>query len=349
MIETEVRPTAIKVQTYPHMVDTPEEEIFQSMKDNFCGLANDLKFSNPRVKALYRCFGDFYHTALTLFDPEERARMYEEPGANLYYHGKPHAVFQAGYDGISITRGILSRKQDPQDKFATHLTTEGALAIVFGTMFHDCGYVTGFEGDCDNYAARTPVHVEQSIQTFNEVFDQIPLPQFLDRDKIKQLASIGIHSTYFPFTPARKQERIDLVDQYAATRYQPNDLPYELEINRQLRVEARKEAMIVALATQLTDLGGQLARSDYGTTGLVCLRNEMDAANPEANMGTIIVGKDEELVQKFRGFLKGMVLPSVGKTAHAFFGPQNRYLEQWAKHIGISLNSTTNFRTLLQN
>lgn len=325
MIETQTRLTEVQVQTYPHLIDTPEEHVFQSMKENFYGLANDLDFSNPRAKALYRCFEELYASANHLFDPEEKARLYEEPGANLYYHGKPHAVFQAGYDGISIARAIISRKNSERDNFAKHLSPEGALAIIFGAMFHDSGYVTGFEGECENYAARTPVHVEQSLRTFEEIGNQVQLPQFLDRNKIIQLTKIGIHSTHFPFTPERKQERLELVKQ--------SDWP--------------KEAMIVALATQLADLGGQLARRDYGTSGLVTLRQEMNAANPDANLGTIVIGEDQVLLDKFRGFLGGLVLPTVGKVAHAFFGPQNRYLEQWAKHIGMSLTPTTNFRNLL--
>ena len=100
-------------------------------------------------------------------------REEEVPGANLYYHGRPHAVFQATYDALSIVHALIERNDPystrrPEEKprvdpFLKHLTPEVGIAIIFGSMFHDTGYVS--DGPVDNYALRLPIHVEQSMRS----------------------------------------------------------------------------------------------------------------------------------------------------------------------------------------
>lgn len=307
----------IEIQTYPLSTKAHPEQAYQSTIENFAGLLNLYHLRKERKLALLRQFGEYFACAERLFDQEEEDRLQGKEGANLFYHGKPHAVFQAAYDGISVARGILERK----DKMSSHLSLESSLAIVIGSMFHDSGYVTGIEGNCDNYAARTPVHVGQGMETVKNVLDDISFPRAVNSkpinlEKVKRLSILGIHSTHFPFTPQRKHEMRQLI--------------YSLP------TPEIKEAFIVALGVRLADLGGQVARRDYIQT-LPALREEINAANP--GMGYIVIGKDEELAVKCAGFIEAMVLPTVGKIANAFFGKNNAFQKSWGRHL---LSSKTN-------
>lgn len=246
-------------------------------------------------------FKTYYAFANMYFNEEESLRAKNVAGANLYYHNRSHAVEQTTFDAINLTRAILDRN----DTFSTHLTAEGALSIVLGAMFHDTGYVS--DGPVDNYAARTPVHVDESIKTFESIVNLLGLPEGLDAKKLKLLGSIGIHGTHFPFTASRLEE--------------------SKKIMNKLTIEEKKEAQIVRLTTQLADLGGQCARKDYFPTLVKALREELNSALPES--GNRIVGEDHELFANCEFFLntfvrrpqkpiKGTSIRNVETTAQAF-------------------------------
>lgn len=95
----------------------------------------------------------------------------------------------------------------------------------------------------------------------------------------------------------------------------------------------KKEAIIVGLTVQLADLGGQISRVDYLPILLKQLRAEINCANP--GMGTTIIGEDHELAQKCGDFTKAVVLPTVGKTANAFFGKNNSLTKIWESRVSI--------------
>lgn len=304
----------IEIQTYPLTLDAPADWAYRANAKNFTELISTYHLRKERRRALQRIFGEYFAAAERLFDPEEKMRIAGENPANLYYHGKPHAIYQATCDGISVAKGILSRR----DKMSSHLSLEGSLAIVFGAMFHDSGYVTEIEGDCKNYAARTPVHVDAGMKTVNKVLDEIKLPKFIDvgLEKVKRLAVIGIHSTHFPFTHDRNQEMRQLM--------------YELP------AEEIKEAFIVGLGVRLADLGGQVARRDY-MQALPGLRAEINATS--SGLGNIVIGNDGELPDKCTGFIKSMVIPTAGKIANAFFGKNNSFQKAWEQHLLVGVPS----------
>lgn len=108
----------------------------------------------------------------------------------------------------------------------------------------------------------------------------------------------------------------------------------KLEMKQLLDVlpkEERKEGVIVGLSVQLADLGGQTTRVDYFPALVKKLREEMDSANP--GVGTAIIGQDHELVEKCRGFTKAVVIPTVGKSANAFFGKNNTFSKIWRERL----------------
>ncbi len=251
-------------------------------------------------EALLSSFETYYAFANMYFNEEEALRENEVKGANLFYHNRTHAVEQATYDAISLTDAILARN----DRFSAHLTPEGTLAIVLAAMFHDTGYVS--DGPVENYAARTPIHVNESMATFESMINLLGLPQGLDHAKVKKLGMIGIHGTHFPFTSSHRNESQELM--------------------HNLTIEERKEAQIVRLTTQFADLGGQCARPDYFPQLVINLRREMDEALP--NLGTNIIGSDAELQPNCEHFLNTFVrkasypTKNVETTAIAFVGPE---------------------------
>lgn len=290
-----------EIEIYPFGLEAASNPVFKETRENFAGLINmyhSRKVRKENKIALIRICGEYFSFAEQLFDKAD--------GANLFYHGRPHAIFQATYDAIAVARGILER----HDGLSRHLSLEGSLAIVFGAMFHDSGYVTGFEGSCDNFAARTPVHVEAGMETVKKILDKRDFPGFVDLEKVKRLAIIGIHSTYFPFTEARKQEMRTLI--------------YELPASE------IKEAFIVGLSVRLADLGGQVARKDY-LKALPLLKAEINATTP--GLGNTVIGNDDEMATKCDGFIRVMVFPTVGKIANAFFGKENSFQKGWEKHL----------------
>lgn len=238
----------------------------------------------------------FYAFANMEFNEEEELRTNGFKGANLYYHGRPHGVMQTTYDGISIAKAILQR----DDAFSHHLTLEGVLSIVLGSMFHETGYVNA--GPVENYAARSPIHVEESIKTYSSYIDLLGLPAGIDIDKVKKMGGIGIYSTHFPFTDTHLEEI--------------------RKMTQELTTDDRKEAQIVRLSIQLADLGGQCARPDYYPNLVVNLRQELNEGKPD--LGNETIGKDCEMAENRAVFLEtnlkaGSDRKTVGNTLNAFF------------------------------
>ncbi|MBI2595492.1 hypothetical protein HYW46_02015 [Candidatus Daviesbacteria bacterium] len=276
---------------------------FKSALLRFCLLIENPQSPKTELIAIILQYFDF---ATALFSKEAISRILDGKSANLYYHNKHHAVYQAGFDAVQVARGIMMR----HDFLSKNLTLEGMLAIVLGALYYDTGYVTA-EKNPQNYAALTPVHVEASKKTFQQAVNFLGLPEGIDKEKVIKLGTIGIHNTYFPFTEERKMERQKLLDNFKTP-------------------EEKKDAMIVALSVQLADLGGQVARVDYFPTLLKNLREEMEAANPGS--GIQIIGQDHELAKKCRGFLDFVVIPTVGKTANAFLGKNNAFSKAFEKN-----------------
>ncbi len=227
-----------------------------------------------------------------------------EKDTNLTYHNKHHAVYQTTYDAISIMSVLIDRK----DYLSSHITKEGAIATVLGAMNHDIGYVTTDDLNV-NFAARLPIHVEESMRFVKESIDRLTLPNFLDSERMKILAEIGIQYTYFPYDQKRKKDLLAMLDG--------------------MNTEQKKEARIIGLAVQLADLGGQVARVDYFPDLVLKLRDEFNAESP--GKGDAIVGLDHELAKKCRGFIEYMVKPTAGKIANAFYqGRNNPFEKAWS-------------------
>ncbi len=273
-----------------------------------CGLIENPQIPKTELVATILQYFDF---ATALFSKEAISRILGGRYANLYYHNKHHAVYQAGFDGVQVARGIMTRN----DFLSKNLTLEGVLAIVLGAIYHDTGYVTA-QDHPKNYAALTPVHVEASKKTFQKAVEFLGLPEGIDKGKVIRLGTVGIHNTYFPFTEERKMERQKLLENFKTP-------------------EEKKEAMIVALSVQLADLGGQVARVDYFPALLKNLREEMEAANPGSGMQ--IIGQDYELAKKCRGFLDFVVRPTVGKTANAFLGKNNTFTQAFERNSSFGI------------
>lgn len=291
-----------------HYPFTQEQDslIINRIKGNLYFFINDLFPVKGFRKTIYYSLVKHFNYVESLFSEEENLREKGDSRANLFYHNKHHALYQATFDAISVSGAIKARR----DQMSKYLSTEGVLSIVLAAMYHDAGYVTA-EQSPKNYAALTPVHVEKSKETLVLGIDKIGLPEFLDKEKIKKLAVLGIHNTYFPYTDERKNEFQKLL--------------------RGMNSWERKEAMIVGLSVQLADLGGQVARKDYFPERVKDLRQELDSASQ--GLGTKIIGIDQELAQKCSDFVKTMVFPTAGKTSGAFFGRENSFQEAWSSLI----------------
>lgn len=241
----------------------------------------------------------------SLFSFEEEAMSLGEKYANLFYHGKEHAVYQTTYDTIYIIRSILKR----HDRLSQHLTKEGIVAAILAACNHDTGYVAAEKIPC-NFAARTPIHIGESIKVVQENLEKIEVPDCLDIQKVRKYISLGVYSTSFPFTPDHQKK-----------------VKEDLSL---LQIPERREAQIVRLAVQLADLGGQAARVDYRSKMLAKLRKEMNCVTE--GLGTQIIGNDQEILKKSRGFLDFVVKPNVGRNADALFGIKNhQFAIEWAK------------------
>ena len=250
----------------------------------------------------------FFAAAEGLFVPESTARANHKEGANLYYHNVSHAVHQVTYDGVTALTAILARR----DNLSAYLTREGIFGCLVGLMYHDSGYVYKAEIG-GNHAARTPIHVEESVKAVKEALATIKTPSFLNSRRVEELATLAIEATKFPYT--KEQE----------------DAAHARLL--QMDPKERKEAHIVRLAARLADLGGQTARRDYFSRHLPNLRLELNCIGE--CLGDTIIGTDDEISQKCREFIESVVESSVGKVADAFFkGPNNPYQVLW-KNQGI--------------
>lgn len=301
---------AQQFNSYPFMATEQPEVIKVATAQKFKELLNQLGLTREEQKQIFYPLASYYVNAENLFQIEEDAREKGVYGANLYYHEKNHAIYQTTYDAIAITLAILHR----QDALAKHLSKEGVLSCVIAAINHDIGYVTDkFDGI--NYANRTPIHVQESMEYAANLIGSSTLPEFLDKQKIRRLTRIGIHATHFPFWPERKAQQKNLI--------------------QALPKEERKEARIIALTVQLADLGGQIARPDYMPTLVKKLREEMNGANP--GLGTTVIGEDHQLLEKLEGFAKLFVQPTVGKTANALYKIRNNpFAQGWQKNLEIS-------------
>lgn len=307
---------------YPFEASENRETIESMTRLNMQELLENPLFQNYDRDALLSSFDVNYAFANMLFNEEEELRQNGIKGANLYYHGRAHAVQQVTYDAISITQSILNRS----DVFSNHLSAEGALSIIFGSMFHDSGYVS--DGPVENYAARTPIHVEESIKMYRTIIELNPLPKNVDKDKIIRLGQLGIHATNFPFTRTRSEDK-----PYIPSRQEEAD-----NLMQCLTPEEKKEAQIVRLSVQLADLGGQCARKDYFPVQVLNLRRELEAVCPGS--GIKIIGDDNTLAPNREYFLDSFVLHkpnarTVGTTARAFLGEENSQilLSAWKNNL----------------
>lgn len=297
---------SIEVGHYPFEIGAEEENVNAIMLDQIKKLTDHPLFPSNQREAISRYLSLHFLRAAFMFWDEEQLREQGLENANLFYHNKDHAVFQTTYDALCVDRAILSR----QDKFSSHLTLEGAIAIPIAGSYHDSGFVYQ-KHPLVNFAQMSPIHVEESKRAAVESIDRMHPPENLDTEKIKKLVIIGIHGTHFPYDETRKAEGKRLIDE--------------------LSQGDRQEGQIVRLAVQFADLGGQTARVDQNPEGLRRLREEMNACTPD--MGTKIIGKDEyEMEEKRKQFLNFVIERTVGRTGNAFFGTrEHSYAREWHK------------------
>ncbi len=290
---------------YPFSAEEDKKVVKYAIRQQTKLLLRNPLFDNIDRRNTLSTINNYFDVAEKLFEHEEKQRLMGATGANLFYHGKEHAVYQTTYDGIVMSQAILSN-----DNMKKHLTPDGALAITLGAMFHDAGYVFGVPHKNVNYAARVPVHVEESMKAVGKYIDEIGIPKEYDAEKVKKLAQIGIYNTSYPLTDRHK-----MVLKIQTDRLDP---------------KTRKEAHLVRLAIQFADLGGQTARVDYFPKLAKRLRDEINGAIP--GRGTEIIGTDDELPEKGVAFINRAVKKEVGKIANAFFGSySNPFSNEWEK------------------
>ncbi len=294
---------SVEVEHYPFKLEENESVIHNGVLSQIEKLASCDVFPETEREEVVKYLYLHFLRSRFLFLDEEQLRGMGFSNANLFYHGAPHAVFQATYDALCVTRAILSRK----DRFSSHLTPESAFAIPSAAVYHDTGFAYQ-KHVLVNCAGMSPVHVEESKRSAVESIDLLGLPNFLDPEKTKKLVEIGIHGSYFPYDSQRQKEGEDLM----------RDLPPEL----------KKEAQIVRLAVQFADLGGQSARIDQFPEGLKNLRKELNCIRD--GLGTQVIGEDDELDQKRQDFINFVVEKTVGKTGNAFFGTRDHsFSREW--------------------
>lgn len=291
-------------ENYPLHLTASDETATRLLTGRMNDLLKDPMFAPFQRYEVLESFSAYLDAAKTHFTLEEEARKNGTEGANLFYHGKEHAVYQVTYDAIEAVDIVLKRR----DALSDHLTPNGVFATIASAPFHDIGYVYGVPVG-ENFAARTPVHVTESMQRFGETVDQLGAPSGFDRERIKIFGGLAIHKTNFPYTDEHENHARNILDK--------------------LPSEDRKEAQIVRNILQFADLGGQCARVDYFPEGVKRLRDEMNAARP--NNGTLIVGNDNELEAKANGFITFVVDKTVGKTGRAILGKGiSPYANRWA-------------------
>lgn len=295
----------IEVEHYPFKIGEDECVIDSVISNQMKELLSNSMFSDHLRAELPKRLYFHYLRARLMFWDEEIPRSKGFPNANLYYHGKEHAVFQTTYDAATVMRALLSR----EDRLSSHLTQEGVVATIIAAMYHDTGFVYQKQ-PLANFARMSPVHVEESKRAAVESLEALRLSSELDMEKLKKLVVIGIHGTYFPYDEEAADEGRKLI----------NNLP----------PKDRKEAQIVKLAVQFADLGGQTARIDHYPEGVRNLRLELN--HIRFGLGTRIMGEDHELEQKRQEFIEFVVKKTVGKTGNAFFGTNDHsFSREWHK------------------
>src|SRR3989344_3898330 len=99
---------------YPFTENECKQTVEEKTRSNFQELLETPLFDGFDKKKLFDTFNLYYGFAEMLFSEEEELRAQEVPGANLYYHGIPHAIFQTTYDAISIVHA-LSKRNNPHN------------------------------------------------------------------------------------------------------------------------------------------------------------------------------------------------------------------------------------------
>lgn len=293
----------LMVEHYPFKVGEKREVILPAIYEQIHALTLFISKDLARDFKVY--VNKYFHESEAMFDYEEQARAKGKSFANLFYHHRDHAIYQTTFDTAAILRAVLSRG----GALASHLSRDGMMAALIGAMRHDIGFVTS--QDSPNYAARSPIHVEEGMKNVKEVIKEIGLPSFLNQDRVTELAVLGIHNTYFP--------------------YQERNRAWMRSKIEAMTPKQRKEAHIVRLAVQFADLGGQVARVDYFPRLLWDLRREINAARPGS--GIEVIGQDDQLASKYQGFINFVMEPMIGKVANAFLGKDNTYRQAWIKHL----------------
>lgn len=306
-----------EVPVYPYKLDENITIVRRAFGTQYRNLLNELPFNEKRKIGLFRILSWHFLEMERLGLAEIKERRLNPKKVNLFYHNLNH-FYQTGFDCAAIATSILKQKSP----LSSHLSPEGALAVAIAGIKHDIGMITGSpiletvqkHGIAFNntytypsLAHHTPIHVDASMEHTRTTLSTVPFPTFLNNQKVIELAVQGIHNTHFPWTPERTKERQLMLSETTPEQW--------------------KEAMIVRLVVQLADLGGQSARIDQFPKGLIALRDEMNSAQP--GLGTTIIGKDAELLEKNKAFYLYVIKPSVGKTANAFFGKNNTYNKRW--------------------
>ncbi len=294
-----------EVGHYPYKLDEDLTKVRRALGLQYRMLLSRLPIPEKQLNQTFYTLTSLVIAAERPFVKERNDRAKGEKQATLFYHNINH-TYQTGFDATCIANTLIRR----QDHLAENLSAEGLLALSVAGLFHDVGYISA-NPNSENFATHTPVHVDASIKTATELVQLIPFPRSLNNDQIVEYIRQGIHNTHFPFSNEKESERRAMI----------------LELPQSWR----KEAMIIRLATQLADLGGQTIRVDQLPEGTRLLRDELEAANP--GLGFKIIGTDQNLLENAKRFTQKMVLPTVGKTANAFFGKNNTYQKIWDKQF----------------
>lgn len=296
-----------KVEQYPFTRDNNHFLIKAAVGKQYRRALDVLRTPDAQKKELYLYAWAHLELAEKPFLEAEVARRKGLSYADAPYHDVVHGVYQTGYHTASNILALAQRREE--DLLTSHLTPESVVAMLIGAPNHDIGYVIGAPGK--SHAKERPGHVVKSMQASLDALDKVPAPAFLDLDRVRIYTPFSIHRTNFPFDDSRKAEMKGFLKEM-----DPRD---------------RVVAMVAAATLQLADFGGQIACSDYFTRWLPLLRDEYNSEEPMK--GTNIVGTNEQMQEKFHWFLDNMVMTTVGKTARAFYGTDNSYVQGWNRHL----------------
>ncbi len=306
---------------YKYKLDEDPGTIRRAFDTQYKQLTNSLAVPEKSKPLVLATLKDHYTHVENLGLQEQQARKCGDKRANLYYHDLNH-FWQAGFDGLSIARAIKVSNRP----LATHLSPEGGIAIAIATWFHDIGEITASpvmefaeieeqyftDEKFDSLAKHKPIHVYASMDYAQRILRDIPFPKPLDNAKIIELVTQGIHNTLFPWTEEKSQERRAMLT-FATPKLW-------------------KEAMIVRLAVQLADLGGQSIRVDQIPEGIKRLRAEENEIKPGSGVKNL--GTDKQIRNKAIWFTEHMLIPTVGVNANALLGRENVFLANFLDIVG---------------